>query len=78
MTPYLVVLPTDVSTMVSRKEWGADAVGCSAPLPVPVDVLVTHHVPGLECHNRTTCAQRLRALRAHHVHDNNWCDVAYK
>lgn len=65
-----------VSTVVSRKEWGADTVGCCAPLALPVDYLIMHHVPGLECHNQTGCSQRLRELRAHHVR-NGWCDVAY-
>uniref|UniRef100_A0A8D1VXX1 Peptidoglycan recognition protein 4 n=2 Tax=Sus scrofa TaxID=9823 RepID=A0A8D1VXX1_PIG len=65
-----------VSTVVSRKEWGADTVGCCAPLALPVDYLIMHHVPGLECHNQTRCSQRLRELRAHHVR-NGWCDVAY-
>ncbi|KAI5940745.1 Peptidoglycan recognition protein 4 [Manis javanica] len=70
-------LPIDVFTVVSRKEWGAAAVGCSAQLTLPVDFLITHHVPGLECHSQTTCSQRLQELQAHHVHNNSWCDVAY-
>ncbi|XP_045402316.1 peptidoglycan recognition protein 4 isoform X2 [Lemur catta] len=70
-------LSTDVSTVVSRKEWGAEAVGCSAQLTTPVDVLVIHHIPGLECHDRTVCSQRLRELWGHHVHNNSGCDVAY-
>nr|XP_006214830.1 peptidoglycan recognition protein 4 [Vicugna pacos] len=65
-----------VSTTVSRKEWGADAVSCSTQLALPVNFLVTHHVPGLECHNQTACSQRLRELQAHHVR-SGWCDVAY-
>lgn len=71
------VSPTDVSTIVSREEWGAGAVGCNTPLTMPVGFLVIHHVPGLECHSRTSCSQRLRELRAHHMH-NSWCDVTYK
>ncbi|XP_015358374.1 peptidoglycan recognition protein 4 [Marmota marmota marmota] len=67
----------DVFSMVSRKEWGAEAVGCSSQLIMPVDVLVTHHVPGLECHDQAVCSQRLRELQAYHVHSNSWCDVAY-
>ncbi|XP_036922944.1 peptidoglycan recognition protein 4 isoform X4 [Sturnira hondurensis] len=67
----------DVSTMVSRKEWGAGAVGCNTPLRMPVGFLVTHHLPGLECHDQTTCSQRVQELQAHHVHKNSWCDVAY-
>ncbi|XP_046506235.1 peptidoglycan recognition protein 4-like isoform X1 [Equus quagga] len=67
----------DVSTVVSRKEWGAEAVGCGTHLTSPVNFLVMHHVPGLECHNQTVCSQRLRELQAHHVHNNSWCDVAY-
>uniref|UniRef100_A0A8C6QAL9 Peptidoglycan recognition protein 4 n=1 Tax=Nannospalax galili TaxID=1026970 RepID=A0A8C6QAL9_NANGA len=66
----------DVFTMVSREEWGAEAIGCSSQLSRPVDILVTHHVPGLECHNHTVCSQRLRELQAYHIH-NSWCDVAY-
>ncbi|KAM7053477.1 peptidoglycan recognition protein 4-like [Molossus nigricans] len=66
----------DVSAIVSREEWGAGAVGCSTPLTMPVEFLVTHHVPGLECHSPTGCSQRLRELRAHHTH-NSWCDLAY-
>ncbi|XP_037670255.1 peptidoglycan recognition protein 4 [Choloepus didactylus] len=66
-----------VSTTVSRKEWGAEAVGCSTLLMGPVDFLIVHHIPGLECHNQTVCSQRLRALQAHHVHSNHWCDLAY-
>lgn len=69
--------PAGVSTMVSRKQWGADAVGCSAQLALPVGFLITHHVPGLECHNQTSCSQRLRELQGHHVR-NGWCDIAYK
>nr|XP_020765524.1 peptidoglycan recognition protein 4 [Odocoileus virginianus texanus] len=65
-----------VSTMVSRKQWGADAVACSAQLALPAGFLVTHHVPGLECHNQTSCSQRLRELQGHHVR-NGWCDIAY-
>nr|AAF99599.1 hypothetical protein SBBI67 [Homo sapiens] len=67
----------DVSTTVSRKAWGAEAVGCSIQLTTPVNVLVIHHVPGLECHDQTVCSQRLRELQAHHVHNNSGCDVAY-
>ncbi|XP_070123211.1 peptidoglycan recognition protein 4 isoform X2 [Equus caballus] len=67
----------DISTVVSRKEWGVEAVGCGTHLTSPVNFLVTHHVPGLECHNQTICSQRLRELQAHHVHNNSWCDVAY-
>ncbi|XP_016075615.1 PREDICTED: peptidoglycan recognition protein 4 [Miniopterus natalensis] len=67
----------DVSTMVSRKEWGAGAVGCSTPLTMPVDFLVMHHVPGLECDSQPACSQRLRELRAYHMHNNSWCDLAY-
>ncbi|XP_007975284.3 peptidoglycan recognition protein 4 isoform X1 [Chlorocebus sabaeus] len=70
-------LPTDVSTPVSRKAWGAEAVGCSIQLTAPVNVLVIHHVPGLECHDQRVCSQRLRELQAHHVHNNSGCDVAY-
>lgn len=67
----------EASTVVSRKEWGAEAVGCSSQLTTPVGFLVTHHVPRLECHNRTVCSQRLRELQAQHVHNNGRCDVAY-
>ncbi|KAL6068750.1 hypothetical protein STEG23_029913 [Scotinomys teguina] len=67
---------TDVFVMVSRKEWGAEAIGCSSKLSRPVNVLVIHHVPGLECHNQTVCSQKLRELQAYHIH-NSWCDVAY-
>ncbi|XP_002810211.2 peptidoglycan recognition protein 4 isoform X1 [Pongo abelii] len=70
-------LPTDVSTTVSRKAWGAEAVGCSIQLTTPVNVLVIHHIPGLECHDWRVCSQRLRELQAHHVHNNSGCDVAY-
>ncbi|XP_033052944.1 peptidoglycan recognition protein 4 isoform X3 [Trachypithecus francoisi] len=70
-------LPTDVSTPVSRKAWGAEAVGCSIQLTTPVNVLVIHHVPGLECHDQRVCSQRLRELQAHHIHNNSGCDVAY-
>nr|AAS49173.1 peptidoglycan recognition protein I beta [Mus musculus] len=66
----------DVFTMVSREEWGAEAIGCSSKLSRPVDVLVIHHIPGLECHNKTVCSQKLRELQAYHIH-NSWCDVAY-
>ncbi|EHB02124.1 Peptidoglycan recognition protein I-beta [Heterocephalus glaber] len=67
----------DVFTMVSRKEWGAEAVGCRSRLTVPVSVLVTHHVPGLECHDQAACSQRLRELQSYHVHNYSGCDVAY-
>ncbi|XP_004632369.2 peptidoglycan recognition protein 4 isoform X2 [Octodon degus] len=67
----------DVFTMVSRKQWGAEAVGCRSQLMVPVDVLVTHHIPGLECQDQTACSQRLRELQSYHVHNNRGCDVAY-
>ncbi|XP_053447745.1 peptidoglycan recognition protein 4 isoform X1 [Nycticebus coucang] len=67
----------DVSAMVSRKEWGAEAVGCSTQLTTPVDVLIIHHVPGLQCHDQTGCSQRLCELQAHHAHSNGRCDVAY-
>ncbi|XP_008565865.1 PREDICTED: peptidoglycan recognition protein 4 [Galeopterus variegatus] len=67
----------DVFTMVSRQEWGAGAVGCSTRLTMPVDILVIHHVPGLECHNQTICSQRLRELQVYHTHNNSSCDVAY-
>ncbi|XP_008062089.1 peptidoglycan recognition protein 4 [Carlito syrichta] len=67
----------DASTMVSRKAWGAEAISCSTQLTTPVDVLVIHHIPGLECHDQTVCSQRLRELQAHHVHNNSGCDVAY-
>ncbi|XP_007946785.1 peptidoglycan recognition protein 4 [Orycteropus afer afer] len=67
----------DVSTMASRKEWGAEAVGCRTQLTMPVDFLVIHHIPGLECHNQTICSQKLQELHMHHIHNNNWCDVAY-
>ncbi|XP_034356905.1 peptidoglycan recognition protein 4 [Arvicanthis niloticus] len=66
----------DVFIMVSREEWGAKAIGCSSKLSRPVDVLVVHHIPGLECHNKTACSQKLRELQAYHIH-NSWCDVAY-
>ncbi|XP_012668459.1 peptidoglycan recognition protein 4 [Otolemur garnettii] len=69
--------PTDVSAMISHKEWGAEAVGCSTHLTTPVDVLIIHHVPGLECHDQTGCSQRLCKLQDHHVHSNGGCDVAY-
>ncbi|XP_021052480.1 peptidoglycan recognition protein 4 isoform X2 [Mus pahari] len=69
-------LPTDVFTLVSREEWGAEAIGCSSKLSRPVDVLVIHHIPGLECHNKTVCIQKLRELQAYHIR-NSWCDVAY-
>ncbi|XP_012870621.1 PREDICTED: peptidoglycan recognition protein 4-like [Dipodomys ordii] len=70
-------LSLDDVTTVSRKEWGAEDVGCSSPLTRPVDVLVTHHIFGLECHNQAVCSQRLRELQAYHVHNNSACDVAY-
>ncbi|XP_023443319.1 peptidoglycan recognition protein 4 [Dasypus novemcinctus] len=66
-----------VFTMVSRKEWAAGAVGCSPQLTMPVDFLIVHHIPGLECHNQTICSRRLWELQTHHVHSNGWCDVAY-
>ncbi|NP_001178637.1 peptidoglycan recognition protein 4 precursor [Rattus norvegicus] len=66
----------DAFIMVSRKGWGAEATGCSSKLGRPVDVLVIHHVPGLECHNQTVCSQKLRELQAYHIR-NHWCDVAY-
>uniref|UniRef100_A0A2K5RUW0 Peptidoglycan recognition protein 4 n=1 Tax=Cebus imitator TaxID=2715852 RepID=A0A2K5RUW0_CEBIM len=69
--------PTDASTTVSRKAWGAEVVGCSTQLTTPVNVLVIHHVPGLECHDQRVCSRRLRELQAHHVHNNSGCDVAY-
>ncbi|XP_012864074.1 peptidoglycan recognition protein 4 isoform X1 [Echinops telfairi] len=63
--------------MVTRKEWGAAAVSCNTQLSRPVDFLVIHHIPALECHNQTGCSQRLRELQNHHIHNNHWCDVAY-
>lgn len=66
-----------VPTVVSRREWGAGAAGCSIRLHTPVDFLITHHVPGLGCDSQATCGQQLRALQAHHVLHNGWCDVAY-
>ena len=63
--------------MVSREEWGAETIGCSSKLSRPVDVLVVHHIPGLECHNKAVCSQNLRQLQAYHIR-NGWCDVAYK
>ncbi|KAL1772170.1 peptidoglycan recognition protein 4 isoform X1 [Sigmodon hispidus] len=66
----------DIFIMVSRKEWGAEAIGCSSKLSRPVNALVIHHVPGLECHNQTICSWRLRELQAYHIR-NRWCDVAY-
>ncbi|XP_021520245.1 peptidoglycan recognition protein 4 isoform X1 [Meriones unguiculatus] len=66
----------DVFVVVSREEWGAEAAGCSSKLRRPVDVLVIHHVPGLECRNQTVCGQKLRELQAYHIR-NGWCDVAY-
>ncbi|XP_064136057.1 peptidoglycan recognition protein 4 [Loxodonta africana] len=69
--------PIDVCTMVSRKEWGAETVDCSTHLTMPVDFLVIHHIPRLECHDQIVCSQRLRELQAHHIHNNSWCDVAY-
>ncbi|XP_057580587.1 peptidoglycan recognition protein 4-like [Hippopotamus amphibius kiboko] len=65
-----------VSAVVSRKRRAADSVGCRAQLALPVNFLVTHHIPRLECHDQTECRQRLRELQAHHVR-NGWCDVAY-
>ncbi|XP_036045187.1 peptidoglycan recognition protein 4 isoform X2 [Onychomys torridus] len=62
--------------MVSREEWGAEAIGCSSKLSRPVNVLVIHHVPGLECHNQTVCSRKLQELQAYHIR-NSWCDVAY-
>ncbi|XP_006861516.1 PREDICTED: peptidoglycan recognition protein 4 isoform X2 [Chrysochloris asiatica] len=70
-------IPTDVSIMDSREEWGAEAVDCSTQLATPVDFLIIHHLPGLECHNQTVCSQMLRKLQTHHIHNNKWCDVAY-
>ncbi|XP_037062754.1 peptidoglycan recognition protein 4-like [Peromyscus leucopus] len=66
----------DVLGMVSREEWRAKAIGCSSKLSRPVNVLVIHHVPGLECHNQTVCSQKLQELQAYHIR-NSWCDVAY-
>ncbi|XP_052034625.1 peptidoglycan recognition protein 4 isoform X1 [Apodemus sylvaticus] len=66
----------DVFIMVSREEWGAEAIGCSSKLSRPVDVLVVHHIPGLECHSKAVCSQKLRQLQAYHIR-NGWCDVAY-
>ncbi|XP_057649864.1 peptidoglycan recognition protein 4-like isoform X3 [Chionomys nivalis] len=66
----------DVFVMVSREEWGARAMGCSSKLSRPADILVVHHVPGLECHNQTVCTQKLQELQAYHIY-NSWCDVAY-
>nr|XP_044994279.1 peptidoglycan recognition protein 4 isoform X2 [Jaculus jaculus] len=83
MLPWLAVLATlglpagDFFTTVSRKDWGAEGAGCSSQLPKPLEVLVIHHVPGLECHNRMVCSQRLRDLQAYHIHENSGCDVAY-
>ncbi|XP_031230486.1 peptidoglycan recognition protein 4 isoform X1 [Mastomys coucha] len=66
----------DVFIMVSREEWGAEAIGCTSKLSRPVDALVVHHIPGLECHNKTICSQKLQELQAYHIR-NSWCDVAY-
>uniref|UniRef100_M3YLQ5 Peptidoglycan recognition protein family domain-containing protein n=1 Tax=Mustela putorius furo TaxID=9669 RepID=M3YLQ5_MUSPF len=74
--PVYCCFPSNVSTVISCKELGAETVGCSIALTMPVDFLVMHHIPGLECHNQTTCSQRLWELQAHHIH-NSWCDVAY-
>ncbi|XP_006895995.1 PREDICTED: peptidoglycan recognition protein 4 [Elephantulus edwardii] len=82
MLPWLLVISMlglriwGVTAMVSRQEWGTGAGGCRAQLTIPVDFLVIHHIPGLDCHNQTTCSQRLQELRSHHM-GNGWCDVAY-
>ncbi|KAM6217168.1 peptidoglycan recognition protein 4-like [Rhynchocyon petersi] len=76
--PLLVgVLKPSFTPIVSRQKWGAEVGDCRAQLTLPVDFLVTHHIPGLECHNQTLCSQRLRELQSHHIHNNTWCDVAY-
>ncbi|KAM9242680.1 peptidoglycan recognition protein 4 isoform 4-T5 [Dugong dugon] len=83
MLPWLLVFSVlglgarVVFTMVSRKEWGAEAVGCSTQLILPVDFLVIHHITRLECHDQMVCSQRLRELQTHHIHNNSWCDIAY-
>ncbi|XP_051012824.1 peptidoglycan recognition protein 4 isoform X2 [Acomys russatus] len=69
-------LPTDALITVSRAEWGAQAIGCGSKLSRPVDVLVVHHIPGLECHNQIVCSQKLRELQAYHIRSSR-CDVAY-
>ncbi|XP_012998576.1 peptidoglycan recognition protein 4 [Cavia porcellus] len=75
--PALSVQVLGVFTIVSHKEWEAAAPACRSQMTTSVDVLVTHHIPGLECQDQTTCSRRLRELQSYHVHNNSRCDVAY-
>ncbi|XP_049621573.1 peptidoglycan recognition protein 4 [Suncus etruscus] len=68
---------TDVSKVVSRENWTKYALNCSTQLARPVRFLIIHHIPGLDCDNKTLCSQRLRDLQMYHVHNNSRCDVAY-
>ncbi|XP_027727224.1 peptidoglycan recognition protein 3-like [Vombatus ursinus] len=63
--------------MIPRPEWGAGPSGCSIQLRSPIPYLIIHHIPGQECHEKSTCQQKVKGLQELHVKTNGWCDVAY-
>ncbi|XP_020847606.1 peptidoglycan recognition protein 3-like [Phascolarctos cinereus] len=63
--------------MIPRPEWGAGPSGCSIQLRTPTPYLIIHHIAGQECHEKSTCQQKVKGLHELHVKMNGWCDVAY-
>uniref|UniRef100_A0A8C2MXT9 Peptidoglycan recognition protein 3 n=3 Tax=Cricetulus griseus TaxID=10029 RepID=A0A8C2MXT9_CRIGR len=83
MLPWLLIfsalglLACGSPTIISRKEWGASSLTCRVPLSLPVDYLITEQLTRMQCHDQTTCSQRLRVLQSHSVYNKGWCDVAF-
>ncbi|XP_045646618.1 peptidoglycan recognition protein 3 [Ursus americanus] len=67
----------EVTTIVSRTEWGARSLACRDQLNPPVAYVIMDQLRGMECQEQNICSQRLRSLQSHSVYTKGWCDVAY-
>ncbi|XP_008062087.1 peptidoglycan recognition protein 3 isoform X1 [Carlito syrichta] len=83
MLPWLLVFSAlglqarSAPTIVSRKEWGARPLTCSALLTSPVAYVIMDQLTGMECQEQSICSQMLRDLQSHSVYTAGLCDVAY-
>ncbi|XP_042537432.1 peptidoglycan recognition protein 3 [Dipodomys spectabilis] len=66
-----------IPTIISRKEWEARPLTCTALLSPPVAYLITEQLMGMECQEQNSCSQKLRVLQSHSVHNKGWCDMAF-
>lgn len=67
-----------MTTIISRKAWGADRLGNQFQRMTDIYGVTIHwNGPGMGNYTHGSCDDRIRGMQSFHIHGNGWNDIGY-